>query len=169
MSHKRPFTAGIPRRRFLELGLKGGAVLVAAPSMLSCVKAGRRSAPLEVDKAMLDRVLRKALERGGDYADVYLENRVSRGILMEESKFKSAVFGANRGAGVRVIAGDKTGFAYTDEISEEALLRAAGTASAVARAAAPSSPYPSASKTAPPTSPSRSRSARSPTRSAWRS
>jgi TldD protein len=134
MSHKRPFTAGIPRRRFLELGLKGGAVLVAAPSMLSCVKAGRRSAPLEVDKAMLDRVLRKALERGGDYADVYLENRVSRGILMEESKFKSAVFGANRGAGVRVIAGDKTGFAYTDEISEEALLRAAGTASAVARA-----------------------------------
>ncbi|MBM3306210.1 MAG: TldD/PmbA family protein [Candidatus Aminicenantes bacterium] len=142
MSYLRSFTAGIPRRRFLELGLKGGAVLVAAPSMLSCVKAGRRAEPLQVERATLDRVLRKALERGGDFADVYAENRVSRRILMEESKFKSAVFGASRGAGVRVIAGDKTGFAYTDEISEAALLRAAETASAIARSGAAVEPVP---------------------------
>lgn len=142
MSHKRFFTAGIPRRRFLELGLKGGAVLAATPSMLSCVKTGRRAETLQVDKATLDRVIRKALEKGGDFADVYAENRVSRSILLEESKFKSAVYGASRGAGVRVIAGDKTGFAYTDEISEEALLRAAETASAIARSGGPTEPVP---------------------------
>lgn len=142
MSQKRPFTAGIPRRRFLEIGLKGGAVLVAAPSMLSCVKAGRRAEPLQVDKSTLDRVIRKALEKGGDFADVYAENRVSRSILMEESQFKSAVFSAGRGAGVRVIAGDKTGFATTDEITEEALLRAAETASAIARGGLTAEPVP---------------------------
>jgi TldD protein len=149
MSHRRTFAAGIPRRQFLEIGLKGGAVLVAAPSMLSCVKAGRRAEPLPVDKALFDRVLRKALERGGDFADVYAENRVSRSILMEESKFKSAVFGASRGAGVRVIAGDKTGFAYTDEISEPALLRAAETASAIARGGGAAEPVPVREETRP--------------------
>ena len=51
---------------------------------------------------------------------------------MEESKFKSAVFGISQGAGVRVISGDKTGYAYTDELSEEKLNRAAEVASFVA-------------------------------------
>ena len=142
MSVRRFVTDGMPRRRFLELGLKGSVVLAAAPSIMSCVKAGRRDGPLALDKTMLDRVIRKALDRGGDFADVYAENRVSRSILMEESKFKSAVFGVSRGAGVRVIAGDKTGFAYTDELSEQALLRAAETASAIARGGATAAPVP---------------------------
>ena len=142
MSYPRFFTADIPRRRFLELSLKGGAVLAASPAMLSCVKAGRRPESLEVDKSVLDRVIRKALETGGDFVDVYAENRVTRNILMEESKFKSAVTGISRGAGVRVIAGDKTGFAYTDEITEEALLRAAQTASAIARSDAATAAVP---------------------------
>jgi TldD protein len=142
MSVRRFVTDGMPRRRFLELGLKGGVLLAATPSMLSCVKAGRPAGPLSLDKAMLDRVIRKALAKGGDFADVYAENRVSRSILMEESKFKSAVYGVSRGAGVRVIAGDKTGFAYTDETSEEALLKAAETASAIARGGTATEPVP---------------------------
>jgi len=52
---------------------------------------------------------------------------------MEESKFKSAVFGISQGAGVRVISGDKTGFAYTDDITEEKMMRAAEVASFVAK------------------------------------
>jgi TldD protein len=138
MSQQKIVLGGIPRRRFLELGLKGGAVLVAVPSLLnqSCSgppAASLRSGAAEIDPDLLAGTIRKALAKGGDFADVYVENRISRTLLMEEKKFKSAVFGISRGAGVRVISGDKTGFAHTDEITEETLFRAAEVASFVAR------------------------------------
>jgi len=135
MSPNRFFVSDIPRRRFLELGLKGGIVLAAAPSLLRSALAAdpSPSALMTVDPGLLDRTIRRALEKGGEFADVYLEHRISRTILMEEGKFKSAVFGISQGAGVRVIAGDKTGYAYTDEVTEEKLLRAADVASTVAR------------------------------------
>lgn len=135
----------IPRRRFLELGVKGAVALAATPFLMDTLLAnsssGSLAAPrLTVDKAMLDRVIRKALERGGEFADVYIENRISRNIAMEESAFRSANFGISQGAGVRVISGDKTGYAYTDEITEEKLLRAAEVASYVAKGGTPTKP-----------------------------
>ena len=128
----------IPRRKFLEVGLKGGLAMAAAPSVIERLfAAGAPGAllapPVQMDPAVLDRVIRKALEKGGEFADVYVETRTARSLLMEESKFKSAVLGISRGAGVRVILGDKTGYAYTDEITEDKLLRAAEVASFVAR------------------------------------
>ena len=78
----------IPRRRFLQVGLKGGVALAATPLLLDTLLAASSPAalvpaPLALDKAMLDRIIRKALERGGDFADVYVENRTSRNILLE--------------------------------------------------------------------------------------
>lgn len=127
----------IPRRKFLEMSLKGGLFVAATPSLLSQLTAyhgGIKPSPaLEVDRDTLSKVIAKALEKGGDFADVYIENRMSRQILMEESVFKSGLYGVSQGAGVRVISGNKTGYAYTDEITEEKLLRAAEVASYVAR------------------------------------
>ena len=127
----------IPRRRFLELSMKGGLLIAATPALMtqliSCKSGGKPSSGLEMDKVTLAKIISKALEKGGDFADVYLENRVSRQIIMEESKFKSGLYGISQGAGVRVISGNKTGYAYTDEITEEKLLRAAEVASYVAR------------------------------------
>jgi len=127
----------IPRRRFLELSMKGGLLIAATPALMtrlvSCRNEVNPSSGLDMDKEMLGRVIARALEKGGDFADVYLENRISRQIVMEESKFKSGLYGISQGAGVRVISGNKTGYAYTDEISEEKLMRAAGVASYVAR------------------------------------
>ncbi len=136
------FVHDIPRRRFLELGLKGGALLAASPSLLraALASAPAQAAPAAIDPALLNRTIRRALEKGGEFADVYVEHRVSRTILMEEGKFKSAIFGVSQGAGVRVIAGDKTGYAYTDEVTEEKLLRAAEVASTVARGTAAAKP-----------------------------
>ncbi len=126
----------IPRRKFLEVSFKGGVVAAAAPSLLMGLMSckGKTSAPAEfiVDEAVLNRTIQKALEKGGDFSEVYVENRISREIVMEESKFKSAVFGISQGAGVRVISGDKTGYAYTDEITEEKLMKAAEVAAYVA-------------------------------------
>ena len=136
MTLPRSFVTDIPRRKFLELGLKGGFAVVAAPSLLDGLLSGApqpQPSSATCDPALLDRVIRKALARGGEFAEVYIEHRTSRNIVMEEARFKDAVFGVSRGAGVRVISGDKTGYAYTDEISEPALLRAAEVASYIAR------------------------------------
>src|SRR5512139_810537 len=127
----------IPRRKFLELSMKGGLLIAATPALLtqlvSCTGSGSAPSGIELDKQLLARIVAKALEKGGDFADVYLENRISRQIVMEESKFKSGLYGISQGAGVRVIAGNKTGYAYTDEITPEKLARAAEVASYVAR------------------------------------
>ncbi len=133
----RPIVRDIPRRRFLELGLKGGLALATAPSWLKDLRAAQgpgSGAATALDPGLLDKALRRGLAKGGDFAEVYLEKRISRSILLEEGKIKSAVFGISRGAGVRVLSGDRTGYATTDEPSEEGLLRAAETASAIAKA-----------------------------------
>ena len=144
MKIKRYFVEDIPRRKFLEMSLKGSVAAAATPSLLmsllSCKGQTPAQSKLDIDPALLDRTLARALSKGGDFADVYVENRISRDILMEESKFKSAVFGINQGAGVRVISGEKTGFAYTDDISEDKLLKAAEVAAYVAEGSQPSQP-----------------------------
>lgn len=124
----------LPRRDFLEMGVKGGLAIAATPSLLARLMAGDApAAGPDLPPEDLDKVIRRALSQGGDFADVYVEHRISRSILLEESRFKSAVFGISRGAGVRVISGSGTGYAHTDEITIEKMLRAADVASFVAR------------------------------------
>jgi TldD protein len=127
----------IPRRKFLEMSMKGGLLVAASPmimsNLISCSSPAIAGPGLDLDRSVLDKVISKALAQGGDFADVYLENRTSRQIIMEESLFRSGLYGIVQGAGVRVVSGDKTGFAYTDDISEENLMRAAEVASYIAR------------------------------------
>jgi TldD protein len=134
----------IPRREFLRSGIRGGLALAASPALMSGLldhlEARTAAPPLELDPEMLNRVIRAALRQGGDFAEVYIETRVSRELLMEESSMRRAVFGISQGAGVRVLSGDKTGYAYTDEINEEKLTRAAEVASFIARNSKASKP-----------------------------
>jgi len=81
----------------------------------------------------IDKLVATALARGGDYADLFFEYRVSNSVNYEEHIVKSASKSITQGVGVRVITGDKTGYAYTDEISYDAIRRAAETASHIAR------------------------------------
>lgn len=81
----------------------------------------------------LDELIGMALARGGDYADLYFEYRVGNGVNIEEQIIKSAAKSVVQGVGVRVIIGDKTGYAYTDEIAYDTIRRAAETASHIAR------------------------------------
>jgi len=120
------------RRKFLSLSFQSGLALAASPLLVKSLLAGGENQKLNLADEVLKKALAAALKRGGDFADVYVENRISRTIILEEGKFKSAVFGLIKGAGVRVIDGDKTGYAYTDELSEEKILRAAEVASLIA-------------------------------------
>ena len=159
----------MPRRRFLELGLKGGLALAATPALMRCARTGQAPSRPQFAFEDLNRVIRKALEKGGEFGEVYIENRVSRSILLEEGKFKSAVFGISQGAGVRVIAGDKTGYAYTDDLTVDGFLRAADVASVIARGSRAVQPVDVREVKRPSYSRSRSPSRPWPTRSASRS
>ncbi len=81
---------------------------------------------------LLERCLGEALSAGGDFADLYFESIASTSIGVDESLVKSASQGVSAGCGVRVVSGERTGYAYTDDLSAERLLRAARTASLIA-------------------------------------
>ena len=70
--------------------------------------------------------------RDVDYADIYFESTVSEAVSMEEGIVKRAVKSISQGAGVRATAGEKTGFAYSDELSRRDLESAADTARYIA-------------------------------------
>ena len=81
-----------------------------------------------------ERVLIRALSRGGDFAELYAERRASFSVSLDDRKVESAQTGMELGAGVRVIAGDATYFGYVDGLAEQDLERiAAEVASAVGR------------------------------------
>jgi TldD protein len=80
----------------------------------------------------LERYLGAALSAGGEYADLYFEYHVSTAISVDESLVKSASQGISAGCGVRVIAGERTGYAYTDDLAPERILHAARTAALIA-------------------------------------
>lgn len=81
----------------------------------------------------LQRYLGEALSAGGEYADLYFEYLTSTSINVDESMVKSASQGISAGCGVRVLAGERTGYAYTDDLAPEKILRAARTAALIAR------------------------------------
>lgn len=85
-----------------------------------------------VDLRRLEQTLAEALGRGGDFADVYVEYRQYTSLQLEEGLLKESSEAVALGAGVRVVIGDQTGYAYTNELSLERLLEAARTAAAIA-------------------------------------
>src|SRR5437764_6787761 len=80
----------------------------------------------------LESYLGAALSAGGDYADLYFEYLSSTSLMVDESMVKSASQGISAGCGIRVIAGERTGYAYTDDLSPERILHAARTAALIA-------------------------------------
>ncbi|HZS44300.1 MAG TPA: metalloprotease TldD [Blastocatellia bacterium] len=80
----------------------------------------------------LEDLLGVALSRGGDYADLYFEYLIVNSVSLEEQIVKSANKSISQGVGVRVVVGEKTGFAYTDEITIESIKQAALTAAYIA-------------------------------------
>src|SRR4051812_1779801 len=80
----------------------------------------------------LERYLGAALSAGGDYADLYFEYLTSTSVSIDESLVKSATQGVSAGCGVRVVSGERTGYAYTDDLAPEKILHAAKTAALIA-------------------------------------
>src|SRR6478736_3974311 len=85
-----------------------------------------------VSRGNLESYLAEALSQGGDYADLYFEYLSTSQISIDESIVKSATQGVSLGVGVRVIAGERTGYAYSDDLSPEKIRHAARVAAHIA-------------------------------------
>lgn len=106
-------------------------MLVFAPMSSTSTAPKRAHVPL-LPVQLCERLLSAGMERGADFAEVYVERNEFTAVTLEEDKVKSAQNGLSQGVGVRVISGAKVGYAYSDDLDEEALFRAARTAAFIA-------------------------------------
>jgi TldD protein len=90
-------------------------------------------APGSLDERGLEQVLASLMRPGVDAADLYFQRTVSEGWFFEDGIVKSGSHHTEQGVGVRAIAGEKQGFAYSDELAMPALSDAAGAAAAIVR------------------------------------
>ena len=93
-----------------------------------------------VDEALCMRVMAAAMDRGADYADLYFQHSAGNSVLLEDGIISRASSHVDRGVGIRVVVGDQTGYAYSEDIEETAMREAARTAASIASAGGGASP-----------------------------
>lgn len=141
------------RRRFLHAGT---AVLSAPAFLLGCGSRPARRATVApgvvatpddpfrewfaIDEARLRRVLAELGSRGADHGELYFQHVRSNSISLEDGLVSSARAHVDLGVGLRVVVGDQVGYAYTEDLGEEALLDAARSAAAIAHGGASPAP-----------------------------
>jgi TldD protein len=79
-------------------------------------------------------LLKKTLSRGGEYADVFVENRRQTSLVLEDGRLEKILSGCEAGAGIRLIFKGRTFYAYSNDLSEAALMQAAREVSRAATA-----------------------------------
>lgn len=85
-----------------------------------------------ITESDLLKVISEALSRGGDYADIFFEHTFSNNIALRDGEVNRASSNIDFGAGVRVVSGDQTGYAYVENTGLVNLLKAAQTAASIA-------------------------------------
>src|SRR5437016_170150 len=86
-----------------------------------------------IEEPVLQRVLGTALRSGGEFAEVFAEDKRNSSARLDDGRVEELTSGLDRGAGIRVVRGDTTGFAHTSDLSEDGLRTAAEAAAAAAR------------------------------------
>ncbi|MCB9476043.1 MAG: TldD/PmbA family protein [Deltaproteobacteria bacterium] len=119
--------------------MKSTAVVGTAAALPGCVRATteaelhHQTDPL-LDPTLLKKILEAAMSRGGDFADVFVEDTSGTSFSLEENKVRSAQTGFGRGVGIRVLAGQKIGYAYCEGFDPQRLIETAKTAAFIADA-----------------------------------
>jgi TldD protein len=86
-----------------------------------------------VEESVLKRVLSAALRTSGEFAEVFVEDRRGTGARLDDGRIEEFTAGRERGAGIRVVSGETTGYAHTADLSERGLREAAEAAAAAVR------------------------------------
>jgi TldD protein len=133
----------IKRREFLGTVAAGSAVLTMPGFLSGC---GVQSATaiagntpenpfmewFGVDQSTVARVMSELTARGADAADVYFQHSRNNSLTLEDGIVSSANSGIRQGVGLRVVIGEQTGYAFTEDLTLPSMLAAARTASAIA-------------------------------------
>ncbi len=132
------------RRKFLKTGAKGAA-LVSIPIFFRANPVAAFLSPsggeltlndyynfFKVDESIINKIMSIALERGGDYCDLFFQHRISNTINLEDNLVNRANTNVDLGVGIRVIRGDQTGYSYTEDLSVKSMSLAAKTAANIA-------------------------------------
>jgi len=129
----------LTRRSFLQTGGAAMAGTMVLPPLLNSCQNIPISPDVksyldhfEVTTQMLQKVIAEAMSKGGDYADLFFEHKISNTLSLEDGKVNRAYSNVDYGMGVRVLKGEQTGFAYTETISESDMLKVAKTAANIA-------------------------------------
>ena len=85
-----------------------------------------------IDDSVLSQLLTEALQRGGDFADLYFEYSLRNSVIMEEGIIKNSAVAVVAGLGIRVVVGDQTGYAYSEDLQLKPMIHSARTAAAIA-------------------------------------
>jgi len=85
-----------------------------------------------LDKELLTKALKKVISSGGEYAEIFVENKKPTLIHLEDSKIEKVISGVDYGLGIRLIYDGRTAYAYSNDLSEESLLNAASEVSKAA-------------------------------------
>lgn len=85
-----------------------------------------------IDQDVIERTLAVALRTGADFAEVYAEDKRNTSVALDDGRIEQVTSGRDRGAGIRVIKGETTGFAHSSDLSEHGLAAAAEAAAAAA-------------------------------------
>ncbi|MFA9393003.1 MAG: metallopeptidase TldD-related protein [Prolixibacteraceae bacterium] len=85
-----------------------------------------------ITTAMLRDVIKTALSKGGDYADLFFEHKIYNNLALEDGKVNKAYSNIDFGVGIRVLKGDQTGFAFSEDLSLKAMTNAAKMAAIIA-------------------------------------
>ena len=126
------------RRNFLKTGgiallgslATGSAMALTTPGALGGEGADKKAAValamnhFGVSEADLKKVLAAALEKGGDYADLFFEHTISNSIRLMDGAVNNSYSNIDYGVGVRVLTGDQSGYAYVENITVEDMLKA---------------------------------------------
>ncbi|MDR0365021.1 MAG: TldD/PmbA family protein [Bacteroidales bacterium] len=126
------------RREFLKMSGMAVVGVAVVPHLLQSCAAGvpeSASATMNhfgVSAEDLKKVINTALEKGGEYADLFFEHTFYNSVTLRDNKVNSTYSNIDFGMGVRVVVGEQTGYAYVEEVTLEEMLKAAKTAARIA-------------------------------------
>ncbi len=130
---------GVNRRNFIKTsGMVAAGSIILPPFVQSCQNAQISNTVksyldhFEVSTEMLQKVIATAMSKGGDYADLFFEHKTLNNLGLEDGKVNRAYSNIDFGVGIRVLKGDQTGFAYSENITLPDMLNAAKMAANIA-------------------------------------
>ncbi|KAA3635629.1 MAG: TldD/PmbA family protein [Calditrichaeota bacterium] len=86
-----------------------------------------------VNQEIIRKIMGAALEKGGDYCDLFFQHNISSYVALEDDIVNRAYTNVDFGVGIRVIKGDQTGYSFTEEVTTESMIKAAKTAASIAK------------------------------------